>query len=58
MMRLAQQSLARVPLNRPPPPHTPNLPVFYPGSILKILHVDSDWYYLSDLIDNKEFGKF
>ena len=54
MMRLAQQSLVRVPLNPPP-----NLLAFYPRSISKILCVDSDWYYLFDfnLIDNIEFGK-
>ena len=46
MMRLAQQSLARMPLNPPPPPPPPNLPVFYPGSIFKMLYVDSDWSYL------------
>ena len=66
MMRSAQQSLVRVPLNPPPPPppthtHTHHLTClfFYPRSILKILCVDSDWYYLFDfnLIDNIEFGK-
>ena len=49
MMRLAQQSLAKVLPNNPPLP--PNLLVFYPESIFKILYVDSDWYNLLTYIN-------